>query len=144
VLDHSGPVGESEAYVARIIGSHASYAVLNGTFGSNRAIFMACVGENQFALCDRNCHKSIQQGLVLSGGTPLYMTPTRNRFGIIGPILPEQFDPQRIAANHLACTTVQFHLGGLAGLFHLRTVLLKLLEQPAQLLAQHIHRAGDL
>ncbi|SDH12272.1 arginine decarboxylase [Pseudomonas benzenivorans] len=98
VLDHSGPVGESEAYAARIFGAHVSYAVLNGTSGSNRAIFMACVGENQFALCDRNCHKSIEQGLVLSGGLPVYMTPTRNRFGIIGPILPEQFDQQRIAA----------------------------------------------
>ncbi|HTO18078.1 MAG TPA: Orn/Lys/Arg decarboxylase N-terminal domain-containing protein [Pseudomonas sp.] len=103
VLDHSGPVGESEAYAARIFGAHLSYAVLNGTSGSNRTIFMACVGENQFALCDRNCHKSIEQGLVLCGGLPVYMTPTRNRFGIIGPLLPEQFDPQRIAAaiaNH--------------------------------------------
>jgi arginine decarboxylase len=103
VLDHSGPVADSEAYVARIFGAHASYSVLNGTSGSNRAIFMACVGENQFALCDRNCHKSIEQGLVLSGGLPLYMTPTRNRYGIIGPLLPAQFDPQRIQtaiANH--------------------------------------------
>lgn len=103
VLDHSGPVGESEAYAARVFGAHLSYAVLNGTSGSNRTIFMACVGENQFALCDRNCHKSIEQGLVLCGGLPVYMTPTRNRFGIIGPLLPEQFDPQRIAAaiaNH--------------------------------------------
>lgn len=62
VLDHSGPVGDSEAYVSRIFGSHASYSVLNGTSGSNRAIFMACVGENQYALCDRNCHKSISRG----------------------------------------------------------------------------------
>jgi arginine decarboxylase len=64
---------------------------------------MACVGENQFALCDRNCHKSIEQGLVLTGGLPLYMTPTRNRYGIIGPLLPAQFDAQRIQAaiaNH--------------------------------------------
>ncbi|WP_082805171.1 Orn/Lys/Arg decarboxylase N-terminal domain-containing protein [Pseudomonas sp. BMS12] len=98
VLDHSGPVGESEAFVSRIFGSHASYSVLNGTSGSNRAIFMACVGENQFALCDRNCHKSIEQGLVLTGGLPIYMTPTRNRYGIIGPLLPEQFDPQRVEA----------------------------------------------
>lgn len=98
VLDHSGPVAESEAYCARVFGSHASYAVLNGTSGSNRAIFMACVGENQIALCDRNCHKSIEQGLVLSGGIPVYMTPTRNRFGIIGPLLPQQFDRQRIAS----------------------------------------------
>src|SRR5690606_18008941 len=54
VLDHSGPVGESEAYAARVFGAHLSYAVLNGTSGSNRTIFMACVGENQYALCDRN------------------------------------------------------------------------------------------
>nr|WP_298163786.1 Orn/Lys/Arg decarboxylase N-terminal domain-containing protein [uncultured Pseudomonas sp.] len=103
VLDHSGPVGASEAYAARVFGAHISYAVLNGTSGSNRAIFMACVGENQFAVCDRNCHKSVEQGLVLSGGLPVYMTPTRNRFGIIGPLLPKQFDSQRIAtaiANH--------------------------------------------
>ncbi|WP_339511142.1 Orn/Lys/Arg decarboxylase N-terminal domain-containing protein [Pseudomonas sp. RL_15y_Pfl2_60] len=98
VLDHSGPVGESEAYCARVFGSHASYAVLNGTSGSNRTIFMACVGENQYALCDRNCHKSIEQGLVLTGGLPIYMTPTRNRYGIIGPLLPTQFEPERINA----------------------------------------------
>lgn len=97
VLDHSGPVGESEAYAARVFGSHASYAVLTGTSGANRAILMACVGESQFALCDRNCHKSIEQGLVLSGGVPVYLAPTRNRFGIIGPTLPGQLEPRRIA-----------------------------------------------
>ena len=54
------------------------------------------IGENQFALCDRNCHKSIEQGLILTGGIPLFFVPTRNRYGIIGPILPEQFDPKTI------------------------------------------------
>ena len=125
VLDHSGPVGESEAYAARIFGAHLSYAVLNGTSGSNRTIFMACVGENQFALCDRNCHKSIEQGLVLCGGLPVYMTPTRNRFGIIGPLLPEQFDPQRIAAaiaSHPLRAQAQGDTAGLCGAdqLHLR------------------------
>ncbi|MEE2025851.1 Orn/Lys/Arg family decarboxylase [Alkalimonas mucilaginosa] len=96
ILDHSGPVKDSEDFVARIFGAHASYAVLTGTSGSNRAIFMACVGENQFALCDRNCHKSIEQGLVLTGGIPVYLTPSRNRYGIIGPLLPDQYDASRI------------------------------------------------
>lgn len=99
VLDHSGPVEASEKFAARVFGAHESYAVLNGTSGSNRTIFMACVGEKQFALCDRNCHKSIEQGLVLSGGIPVYLTPTRNRYGIIGPILPEKFAPAQIAAS---------------------------------------------
>ena len=63
-------MGESERYAARVFGAHRSYSVLNGTSGSNRAIMSACVGDAEIALCDRNCHKSIEQGLVLTGGMP--------------------------------------------------------------------------
>ncbi len=96
LLDHSGPIREAEDYAARVFGAHASYSVLNGTSASNRVVFMACVGEGQFALCDRNCHKSVEQGLVLTGGIPVYFPPTRNRYGIIGPILPQQLTPAAI------------------------------------------------
>ena len=55
--------------------------------------------------CDRNCHKSIEQGLMLTGALPVYMVPTRNRYGIIGPIHPEQMTlesiQQKIAASPL-------------------------------------------
>jgi arginine decarboxylase len=106
LLGHSGPVGESERYAARVFGAHRSYSVLNGTSGSNRAIMSACVGDAEIALCDRNCHKSIEQGLVLTGGIAVFLTPTRNRYGIIGPILPERLEPEAIkkaiAANPLA------------------------------------------
>ena len=64
LLGHTGPIGESERYAARVFGAHRSYSVLNGTSGSNRAIMSACVGDDEIALCDRNCHKSIEQGLV--------------------------------------------------------------------------------
>ena len=84
----SGPIGESERYAARVFGAHRSYSVLNGTSASNRAIMSACVGDDEIALCDRNCHKSIEQGLVLTGGIPVFLSPTRNRYGIIGPIPP--------------------------------------------------------
>ena len=57
----------------------------------------ACVGDNEIALCDRNCHKSIEQGLVITGGIPVFLSPTRNRYGIIGPILPERLGPKAIA-----------------------------------------------
>ncbi|MDN6090112.1 MAG: arginine decarboxylase, partial [Enterobacterales bacterium] len=63
---------------------------------SNRAVMSAVVGEGQFALCDRNCHKSIEQGLVMTGGIPVFFIPTRNRFGIIGPIPKSQFQPESI------------------------------------------------
>jgi arginine decarboxylase len=106
LLGHTGPIGESERYAARVFGAHRSYSVLNGTSGSNRAIMSACVGDNEIALCDRNCHKSIEQGLVITGGIPVFLSPTRNRYGIIGPIPPERLKPaaiaKAIAANPLA------------------------------------------
>ncbi len=106
LLGHSGPIGASETYAARVFGAHRSYSVLNGTSASNRAIMSACIGDNEIALCDRNCHKSIEQALALTGGIPVFFRPTRNRYGIIGPIPPEPFEPpaiaQAIAANPLA------------------------------------------
>src|SRR6266550_6003675 len=88
LLDHTGPIGEHEKFAARVFGAHRTYSVTNGTSTSNRLIFTAAVGENQIALCDRNCHKSIEHGLVLTGGIPTYLVPLRNRYGIIGPIPP--------------------------------------------------------
>ncbi len=106
LLGHSGPVGASERNAARIFGAQRSYTVLGGTSASNRAIMSACVGDGDIILADRNCHKSIEQGLALCGGIPVFFNPTRNRFGIIGPIPPEQFSAksiaERIAANPLA------------------------------------------
>src|SRR5512136_980534 len=98
LLDHSGPIGESEKYAARVFGSHRSYTVTNGTSTSNRVIFMAAVGRDQIALCDRNCHKSIEHSMVLTGGIPTYLVPLRNRYGIIGPIPPERIKQAAIAA----------------------------------------------
>src|SRR3954468_7464821 len=106
LLGHSGPVGASERYAARVFGAHRSYTVLNGTSASNRTIMTTCVGDGEIALCDRNCHKSIEQGLALTGGIPVFITPTRNRYGIIGPAAPPPPEPAAInasiAANPLA------------------------------------------
>jgi arginine decarboxylase len=99
LLGHSGPVGESERYAARVFGAHRSYTVLNGTSASNRTIMTACVGDGEIALCDRNCHKSIEQGLALTGGIPVFITPTRNRYGIIGPASPTALEPAAINAS---------------------------------------------
>lgn len=97
LLSHTGPVGESERNIARIFGAQRSYSVLNGTSASNRAIMSACVGDDEIALCDRNCHKSIEQGLAICGGIPVFLRPTRNRYGIIGPIPPDRLTPAAIA-----------------------------------------------
>jgi arginine decarboxylase len=89
LLDHSGPIGQGERYAAKVFGAHRTYYVTNGSSMSNRVILMASVTRNQVALCDRNCHKSVEHAMTLSGAIPVYLVPTRNRYGIIGPILPQ-------------------------------------------------------
>jgi arginine decarboxylase len=98
LLDHAGPIGEHERYAARVFGAHRTYSVTNGTSTSNRVIFTAAVGRNQIALCDRDCHKSIEHGLVLTGGIPTYLVPLTNRYGIIGPIAPNRLTPAAVEA----------------------------------------------
>ncbi|HSE27866.1 MAG TPA: Orn/Lys/Arg decarboxylase N-terminal domain-containing protein [Gemmatimonadales bacterium] len=98
LLDHTGPIGEHEKYAARVFGAHRTYCVTNGTSMSNRVIFMAAVGRDQIALCDRNCHKSIEHSLVMTGGIPTYLVPLRNRYGIIGPIPPQRLEARALKA----------------------------------------------
>jgi arginine decarboxylase len=106
LLDHTGPIGEHEKYAARVFGAHRTYSVTNGTSMSNRVIFMAAVARDQIALCDRNCHKSIEHSLVMTGAIPQYLVPLRNRYGIIGPIPPERLKAAALKAAIKANTLV--------------------------------------
>lgn len=106
LLDHSGPIGAGERYAARVFGADRSYTVTNGSSTSNRVILMASVTRNQIALCDRNCHKSAEHAMTLSGAIPTYLVPSRNGLGLIGPIHPERLTAaainKAIADNPLA------------------------------------------
>ncbi|MDD1783354.1 arginine decarboxylase [Enterovibrio sp. ZSDZ35] len=86
LLDHTGAFKDSEVEAAKVFGAHESYSGIVGTSGSNRTIMQACLKDDDIAIIDRNCHKSIEQGLILTGARPVYMAPTRNCYGIIGPI----------------------------------------------------------
>ncbi|WP_176013751.1 arginine decarboxylase [Victivallis sp. Marseille-Q1083] len=99
LLDHSGAFGVSEKFAAKVFGSDQSYSVVVGTSGSNRTVMQICLREGDIAICDRNCHKSIEQGLILTGAIPVYLIPTRNRYGIIGPIHRSEMTPATIKAK---------------------------------------------
>jgi len=108
LLDHSGPVGEAEKYAAKVFGADRTYFVTNGTSTSNKIVFFGRVTEDDIVLVDRNCHKSAEHSLTMTHAVPVYLVPTRNRYGIIGPIRPEEMAPDtiraKIAASPLAKT----------------------------------------
>lgn len=86
LLDHEGTFRDSERIAAKVFGADESYSVISGTSGSNRTIMQGCIVNDELIICDRNCHKSIEQGMILTGAIPIYMLPSRNVYGIIGPI----------------------------------------------------------
>ena len=112
LLDHSGPIAEGERYAAKVFGADRTYYVTNGSSTSNRVILMASVTRGQLALCDRNCHKSVEHAITMSGATPTYLVPARNHYGIIGPIPPRRLEKaaieQAIRNNPLAASTTDY------------------------------------
>jgi arginine decarboxylase len=109
LLDHTGPIAEGERNAARIFGTDETLFVVGGTSTANKIVWHGIVGRGDLVLCDRNCHKSILHSLIMTGATPIYLIPSRNGLGIIGPISKDQFTPQsikkKIAASPFAKET---------------------------------------
>ena len=106
LLDHSGPVAASERNAARIFNCDHLFFVTNGTSTSNKMVWNSTVAPGDVVLVDRNCHKSILHAITMTGAIPVFLMPTRNHFGIIGPIPLEEFKweniQKKIAANPFA------------------------------------------
>lgn len=105
LLDHTGPVLSSERNAARIFNADHCFFVTNGTSTSNKMVWHHTVAPGDVVVVDRNCHKSILHAIIMTGAVPVFLTPTRNHHGIIGPIPKAEFSVEsirrKIAANPL-------------------------------------------
>ncbi|HJW25572.1 MAG TPA: arginine/lysine/ornithine decarboxylase [Rhodocyclaceae bacterium] len=106
LLDHTGPVAASERNAARIFNCDHLFFVTNGTSTSNKIVWHSTVAPGDVVVVDRNCHKSILHAIMMTGAVPVFLMPTRNNLGIIGPIPKEEFAwesiQKKIAANPFA------------------------------------------
>jgi len=91
LLDHTGPVAASERNAARIFNADHLFFVTNGTSTSNKIVWHSTVAPGDIVVVDRNCHKSILHAIMMTGAIPVFLMPTRNNYGIIGPIPKEEF-----------------------------------------------------
>jgi arginine decarboxylase len=96
LLDHTGPVAASEKNSARIFNADHCFFVTNGTSTSNKMVWHHNVAPDDIVLVDRNCHKSILHSIIMTGAVPVFLTPTRNHYGIIGPIPESEFSKASI------------------------------------------------
>ena len=99
LLDHDGAIGESERNAARIFNADHCFFVTNGTSTSNKIVWHHTVAPGDVVVVDRNCHKSVLHSIIMTGAIPVFLKPTRNHFGIIGPIPQSEFEPAAIESK---------------------------------------------
>ncbi|MFI6320173.1 Orn/Lys/Arg decarboxylase N-terminal domain-containing protein [Nonomuraea sp. NPDC050556] len=87
-LDHTGPIGDAERNAARVFGAERTFFVMNGNATANRMVGHHAIARDETVLVDRNCHKSLQHALTISGARPVYLVPERNGLGLAGPVPP--------------------------------------------------------
>src|SRR5512145_3300395 len=87
LMEPKGVIGEAQAMAAKAFGAKRTYFATNGTSTANKVIFQTLLAPGEKLLLDRNCHKSVHHGVVLSGAHPIYLDSALNRkYGLYGPV----------------------------------------------------------
>jgi arginine decarboxylase len=87
LMEPKGVIGEAQAMAAKAFGARRTFFATNGTSTANKVIFQTLLAPGEKLLLDRNCHKSVHHGVVLSGAHPVYMDSALNRkYGLYGPV----------------------------------------------------------
>src|SRR5688500_18363966 len=87
LMEPKGVIGEAQAMAAKAFGARRTFFATNGTTTANKVIFQTLLAPGEKLLLDRNCHKSVHHGVVLSGAHPVYLDSALNRkYGLYGPV----------------------------------------------------------
>ncbi|MFV9568610.1 aminotransferase class I/II-fold pyridoxal phosphate-dependent enzyme [Thermoanaerobacter mathranii] len=70
-----GPILEAQKLAARAFGAKESFFLVNGTTSGIYAAMYAVLDPDDKVLIMRNSHKSVYNGLVLTGAVPFYINP---------------------------------------------------------------------
>lgn len=95
----TGPIKEAQELAAKAFGAKKTFFLLNGSTAGNLAIAMGLTKKGQRILTNRNCHRSILTGMIISGAEPLWLVPKRfDDWGIWGNVTPESVE-EALAAH---------------------------------------------
>src|SRR5574341_208883 len=87
LMDPKGVIGEAQAMAAKAFGARRTFFATNGNSTANKVILQTLIAPGEKLILDRNCHKSVHHGVVLSGARPVYLDSALNRkYGVFGPV----------------------------------------------------------
>jgi len=87
LMEPTGVIAEAQQMAAKAFGARRTFFATNGTSTANKVILQTLIAPGEKLLLDRNCHKSVHHGVVLSGARPIYLDSSINRkYGVFGPV----------------------------------------------------------
>lgn len=87
LMEPTGVIAEAQQMAAKAFGARKTFFATNGTSTANKVILQTMIAPGEKMLLDRNCHKSVHHGVVLSGARPIYLDSSVNRkYGVFGPV----------------------------------------------------------
>jgi arginine decarboxylase len=90
LMEPTGVISEAQQMAANAFGARTTFFATNGTSTANKVILQTLIAPGEKMLLDRNCHKSVHHGVVLSGARPVYLDSSVNtKYGVFGPV-PKQ------------------------------------------------------
>ena len=89
----TGPIKQAEDLAAKAFGARKTSFLLNGSTVGNLAIAMGLTKKGQKIITNRNCHRSVITGMIISGAEPLWLIPNRlENWGIWGSSCPKDVE----------------------------------------------------
>ena len=86
-----GAIRDAQQYAARAFGSDACFFLVNGSSAGIHGMLQAAAAPGEKLLIPRNAHKSVWDGLVITGAQPIYLQPEMDEAqGLAGQITPAQ------------------------------------------------------
>lgn len=93
LLEPRGIIQESQDYAAKVFGAKATYYGVNGSTGSNYIALAAITKPGDKVLIQRNCHKSIHNGMIINRLKPIYLYPNYNEnYNLLTGLDPDEIN----------------------------------------------------
>src|SRR5437667_344131 len=79
LMEPKAVIAEAQAKAAKAFGARRTFFATNGTSTANKVIFQTLLAPGEKLILDRNCHKSVHHGVVLSGFSQASMIHVNDR-----------------------------------------------------------------
>ncbi len=103
----SGIIKDAEDHAAALFSSDETHFLVNGSTGGILAAIVGSVCEGDTVIAATNCHRSVYNGIMLSGAVPVFITPeTESYFNISGGIRAGDIEAALLKRKGKRCAVV--------------------------------------